>query len=65
MMDIPMPDKRIDADGNERDMDSPYEMGGYFCTIGLPITENPYSQADTFNHRRFLDGFRDRRDFNK
>ncbi|QHJ81639.1 MAG: hypothetical protein [Bacteriophage sp.] len=57
------PNKRIDSDGNERDMDTPYEQGGYYCTIGLAISDNPYPQSDEFNHRRFLQGFRDRRKF--
>lgn len=59
--EVTLPSKRIDSDGNERDMQSPYEVGGYYCTIGLPIHENPYPQSDEFNHRRFLDGYRDRR----
>ncbi|QHJ79587.1 MAG: hypothetical protein [Caudoviricetes sp.] len=59
--EIAMPAKRIDSDGNERDMDSPYEIGGYYFTIGLPISENPFPQHDEFNHRRFQNGYRDRR----
>lgn len=55
------PNKRIDSDGNDRYMDSPYEQGGYYCTIGLKITDNPYAQSDEFNHRRFQQGFIARR----
>lgn len=61
MTETIIPSKRIDSEGNERDMESPYELGGYYCTIGLSITDNPYHQADEFNHRRFNDGFRERR----
>lgn len=59
--ELTIPSKRIAEDGSERDMSSPYEMGGYYCTIGLSLADNPYQQSDAFNHRRFLDGFRDRR----
>lgn len=59
--ELAMPSRRIDADGNERGMESPYEMRGYYCTIGLPISDNPFQQDDEFNHRRFQDGYRDRR----
>lgn len=59
--EIAMPSKRIDSDGNERVMDSPYEIGGYYCTVGLAISENPFPQHDEFNHRRFQDGYCDRR----
>ena len=52
-----IPSKRIDRDGNERDMESPYELGGYYCTIGLTVAENPFLPSDKFNHRRFVKGF--------
>jgi len=55
------PSKRIDSDGNERDMNSPYELGGYYCTIGLSINDNPFLQSDKFNYQRFRDGYVNRR----
>ncbi len=59
MREIIQPNKRIDSDGNERDMDSPYEQGIYFSVIGASILENPFGHDEEFNRRRFIQGFND------
>ncbi len=59
MKDLPMPAARIDADGNKRTMDSPYEQGVYFFVVGLSRSDNPFELSDAFNRRRFDQGYTD------
>lgn len=56
---VAIPSKRIDEHGNERSLDSPYELGVYCSVIGLYRSDNPFRRDDKFNRRRWLQGYND------
>lgn len=59
-IDLPMPAARVRADGSLALVeDSPYELGLYYGTIGLPESDNPYARDDSMSRKLFSNGWKD------
>lgn len=57
--EVLQPTYRIAPDGSRRSLDSPYEQGLYFGTIGLYRSGNPHPRDDKLNRRLWEKGFND------
>lgn len=59
-IDLPMPVGRVRADGTLAPVEgSPYELGMYYGTIGLPESDNPYARDDAMSRKLFSNGWKD------
>lgn len=59
---LPMPAGRVRPDGSIATVeDSPYELGMYYGTIGLPESDNPFAHDEKMSRKLFSKGWKDSR----
>ena len=59
-IDLPMPAGRVRADGSVSPVEgSPYELGMYYGTIGLPESDNPFARDEKMSRKLFSKGWQD------